>query len=633
MRFGSGCSPMNVLTASDSTRVLLTNMSPTVTHDDLGDIANSFGDVLNLTIDVGETYANAAIEYGDPTEALDAVTHLEGQTYDSLIITAGLDSLATEKTMHPLISRTVKVSWPSPSLSAWAFYATITIAKAQAKRLDGWTFNGRKIQAEFYRPRPKQTHSFAVKIAGLPPTKTTKKSLEQLCEENTLVTLETNTYDSTPVNNAIRDLLANLGPLDSFDVPSWDDNQSKVVGFAQFRMDATPLEGVMALHAAPQPFLGGGSLSLQQVFHAKYNLSARQSHAVCGEVDRLCSVHKPHGSVQFYEGSEQDKVVLHVYGDSQDREKFGQFNVELQALLQGDILMSEGKRVWDEYFAISSSAKVLENINANNSFFIQVDIRAQAIHVLGTEASRQAARAIVSRLLKKVRAQRCVIPLDRFSLHGLLTGGYQALQDDVGRHKVTLDVVASELIVLGDSDVVRQVRLALDTHASTSSNDISGPDLVEGGMSCPVCYRKPTNSIKLSCRHAYCQTCLQHVLQTSNGLRFTPPRCVAVMAGEENEEGQQCTEYIPYTLVRDLLRADEEEHLLKASFLNHVHNHPDDYVLCPTPNCETVYGRGREGVVYRCPSCSTQICSSCHLQHHEGLTCSERGEIRGVATT
>jgi hypothetical protein len=238
----------------------------------------------------------------------------------------------------------------------------------------------------------------------------------------------------------------------------------------------------------------------------------------------------------------------------------------------------------------------------------------------------------VSRLLKKVRAQRCVIPVDMFSLHGLLTGGYQSLQDDMGHNKVTLDVVASELIVRGGSDVVDHVRLSLDTHASITPNDSPAPNLVAGGTSCPVCYRKPTSQIKLFCGHAYCQACLQHVLQTSAGPRFSPPMCIATAAGENNEQGQQCTEKIPYAVVRDLLRTDEEEQLLKASFLYHVRNDPDKYFFCPAPNCETVYGHGREGMVYRCPSCSTQICSSCHLQYHEGLTCSERREILGVTT-
>jgi len=235
--------------------------------------------------------------------------------------------------------------------------------------------------------------------------------------------------------------------------------------------------------------------------------------------------------------------------------------------------------------------------------------------------------------LKKVRAQRCVIPLDRFSLHGLLTGGYRVLQDSVGINKVTLDVVASELIVRGESDIVRQVRLAMNSYAPISSNDSSEPDLVERGRSCPVCCQNPTNPIKLSCRHAYCQTCLQHVLQISAGLRFTPLRCIAAMMNEENEQGQQCIGNIPYTVVRDLLRADEEERLLKSSFLCHVRNNPDEYFFCPTPNCETVYGHGREGVAYRCPLCSTQVCSSCHLQYHEGLTCSKRREIWAITTS
>ena len=631
MCFDSSCSPTNILTACDSTRVLLSNISPTITDNDLRDIAHTFGNISHLVTVVGEMSANASIEFEDQVEAINAVTHLDGQTYDSMSIKARLDTLAVEQTMRPLVSRTIKLSWSPPMLPAWAFYPTITIAKAQEKRLDGQTYYGRKIKAEFHRPRPKQTHSFAVKITGL-PTEIGKKCLEQLCEESTLVTLENITYDSALVNNTIRDLLANLGPLDSFDVPSWDENQSKIVGFAQFRMDMTPLEGVMALNAVPQPFLGGGSLSMQQVFHAKYNLSDRQFHAVHSEIDCLGTVYKPHGSIRSYPSPDQGKVALHVYGDAKDPQSFGRFNIELQALLQGEILMSEGKRVWDEYFGISSSANVLEKINADNPFFIQVDNRTQAIHVLGSEFNRQAARVIVLRLLKKVRAQRCIIPLGRFSLRGLLTGGYRALQDDVGLNKVSLDVVTSGLIIRGDSDVVRQVRLALNTHAPASSKDSSGPDLLREESACPVCYQKPTNSIKLFCRHVYCRTCLQHVLQSLNDLRFTPPRCIAVAVNEENEEGQQCAEKIPYTLVRDLLRVDDEEQLLKASFLYYVRNHPDEYFFCPTPNCETVYGHGRKGVVYRCPSCFTQVCSSCHLHYHEGLTCSERCEVLGITS-
>lgn len=605
----------------------MSNVSPTVTRTSLQDIASSFGHISNITVDARETYAIAAIDFEDPTEAIEAVEHLDGQMYDSTIIRAGLDTIAMERPIHPdLISCTIKVSWPSPVRSAWVFYPTITTAKAQEKQLEGLIYNGRKIKAEFHKPRPKQTHSFAVRITGL-PTQSTKESIEQLCKEATLVTLDPANYDSTPVENAIRDLLTNFGPLDSFDIPSWDDKQAKLVGFARFHMDKTALEGVMALNTVPQAFLAGSPLSAQQVFHVKYRLSARQSHAVQDDIDRLTNIYKPHGgSVQLFESPDQT-VVLHVYGSCKDRKQFGRFNVELQDLLQGEIMVSGGSRVWDEYFAISSSAKTLEKINADNSFFIQVDHRVQALHILGTEPNRQAARVVVSRLLKKVRAQRYVIRLDRFSIHGLLTGGYQALQEGVGLNKVTLDVVALELIVRGDSGVVSQVKLALDTHAPASLYDTSLPDLVEEGL-CPVCYRRPTNPIKLSCRHAYCQTCLQYVLQASNGLHFTTPRCVAVTVDGETEGGRRCTENIPYIVVRDLLRTDEEEQLLKASFLQHVRNHPDEYFFCPTPNCETVYGRGRDGVVYQCPSCSTQVCSSCHLQHHEGLTCSERREIR-----
>ena len=606
-----GCSPIEITSASESRRVLLFNLPPNVEHPELHRLGEQIAGVDYIDIEYAEAGARATIDFNRPTEAALAAAQLDGQIYNGNALIARLDSIAAESVYQPLACHSVKITWLTPTRFAWAFYPTITIAKNEATRLNGQTFEGRQITATFHRPRPKQTDAFAVRLTGLPKD-ATLESVQTSCIHSSLVTLGDPTYKDDPITN-ISGLLANAGYLDSLLVLPANPGTIKQIAFARFSGE---LSGVMKLHGAAQPFLGKDSLSIQKVYHTNFKVSKRKSQAINVDFEQLYESHKD--SCNFHIHDEGEPIIIHISSNVTNGTIFGKLNQQLQSLLRGQTVECDGEILWDEYFDLTSSAKAIEKINGDLSFFVEIDNRSQSVRVVGSTIGQQRARSAIARLLKRVRDQRQVIPLlDPISLQRLLDGAFTTLQGDIGANKVTLDVTVPQLIVRGDAEALHKVQLTVGTTQSPPE-DLAGPT---EGQVCPLCCRAPAAPMGLSCDHVYCRTCLQHVLQASTGSLFIAPRCIAATPGTDDELDVQCMGHIPYPLIHELLDGDEEHSLLRSSFLAYVHDHPDKFFLCPTPNCETLYGRGRKGARYCCPLCLTEVCTWCMTEYHEGLPC------------
>lgn len=606
------CSPVEITSASESRRVLLFNLPSNVEHKELQGLGEQIASVDYIEIEYAETRARATMDFNCTTEAALAAARLDGQIYGGNTLIARLDSVAAESIFQPLACHSVKITWPTPTRFAWVYYPTITIAKNEAIRLNGLAFESRQIKATFHRPRPKQTDAFPVKLTGL-PRDAKLESVRIFCVHNSLVTLGDPTYQDDPINS-LRDLLANTGYLDSLLVLPANPGAVKQVAFARFSGE---LSGVMRLHGVAQPFLGGkGSLSIQMVYHANFKVSNRRFRAINGDFEQLCETHKD--SCNFHVRDESDPIIIHISSNVTDGIIFGKLNQQLQYLLRGQTVECDDEKLWDEYFDLTSSARAIEKINGDSSFLVEIDNRSQNVRVVGSTIGQQRARTAITRLLKMVRGQRQVIPLlDSMSLQRLLDGAFTTLQSDVGANKVTLDVTVPQLIVRGDEEVLHKVQLAAGT-TQLPSEDLAVPT---ESQICPLCRRIPSTPMALPCDHVYCRACLQHVLRASTGSYFITPRCIAVILGTDDELDVQCSGCIPYPLIHELLTDEEEHCLLRSSFLAYVRDHPDKFFFCPTPNCETLYGRGRKGPRYCCPLCSTEVCTWCMTEYHEGLPC------------
>lgn len=609
VRFGIDATPDQITTAADSKKLILSNLPVAVSPPDIQELVGSFGEIHSImSLDETEHTARIEVEFAESSHALTAFRHLDGHLFESHTISATLKGRIPMNVISSEHTRVVKVSWPAMSASAWIHYTNISQAKSEAIRLDGVIVGGLQIKAAYVQPLKRQKSSFAVEIKGL-PVDISKDVLMELCPQQSFITMNPPFYTQDPTN-AIRSALARCGELEDVDVPPTASRLRNVVAFAMFKSTEMALEAIETLNGRNQDFLGGQPLGVEPIYYFRHRATISQFEAVKNEVDRLNEKGEKKCNIQYQEQRERRIVWIRIHASVENLATFTSLNTELTTLFRGMLLTSNGDVVWDDYFETSSSAKSIDAVNTANSegpFFVQCDSRTRNIRIFGANPDQERAKKIVMRMLQKVRKLQLEIQIPRTKLHDLLNGGLEVLQDDLGVHKLSLDVANAKLIVRGSSGDHSQVEDYIE-----SLDPPPTPETTEA--SCEICHYLPVDPILLSCRHTYCTVCLQIALRYSPSAPF---QCIS-----RDTLGDQCPANVPYVVIRDILPI-EEKSFLHASFLSYVRSNPDKFFFCPTLDCQSVYRTGIEGLSLKCFICVSEICSFCQTRAHIGITCKE----------
>lgn len=133
---------------------------------------------------------------------------------------------------------------------------------------------------------------------------------------------------------------------------------------------------------------------------------------------------------------------------------------------------------------------------------------------------------------------------------------------------------------------------------------------------CPICMcpveLNQINRLEY-CGHAYCKECLKSlILNAVNDKKF-PIQCAAEGCGKELVINDINFQIKQGTFTTSRLAAAAMDCL--------VAKQRDSYHYCLTPNCEMVYKISSSSQLFKCPLCSCRICTACHIQYHDGMTC------------
>ena len=611
--FGIDATPNQIMTAADSKKLILSNLPDAVSPTDIRELAEPYGEIRTIiSLDETEHTARIEVEFAECSQASTAFKHLNGHPFENHTISANLKGRISMTVRSSEHTHVVKVFWPAPSAMAWIHYTTISKAKSEAIRLDGVIVGGLQIKAAPVSPHKRQKTSYAVEIRGL-PINVSKDELENLCPEQSFITLNPPCYTQDPTND-IRSALTRCGELEDVDIPAAASHLTSVVAFATFKTGEAALEAVEALDGRNQDYLGGQPLSVRPVYYFRHRATIPQFEAAKNEIDRLSDKGEKKCSIQYQELPERGLVWVRIHASAENLATFVSLNSELATLLRGMLLTSNGDVVWDDYFETSSSAKSIDTINTTNSdgpFFVQCDGRTKNVRIFGAKPDQECAQKLVMRMLQKVHKLRHEIELPRTKLRGLVNGGLTALQDDLGVNKVLLDVANAKLIVRGTPDDDSKVEDYIG-----SLDSFSAPETTEA--LCEICHHLPVDPILLTCRHAYCTSCLQMAL------RYSPSAPFQCISRDTSEGGltTQCPANVPYVVIRDII-PNEEKKFLHESFLSHVRSKSEVFFFCPTLDCQTAYRTGVEGLTLKCFKCVSEICCYCHTRAHVGIACKE----------
>lgn len=513
----------------------------------------------------------------------------------------------------------VCVTWKPPTKMAFANFPNAGQAK-QAAKLDGKTFNGRRLSVEYVKAKKNEVN-YAVRILDL-PIDADMDALKELFKPCTSITSTWQTYDESPIP-ALRTILNRKGgPNPGMELLQPDAEHSDYVGIVKFSDTGTAryvVAQLASLHIEdPGKLLAKVGLSAKAVYHQRYIVEMAHFQLLKASVDSV--TRQALNCTLRYQSLGQASVAIFLYGT--DAMQVDRAKTALDKALEGHILTIAGDRFWHPAFdSPALRTLLLEIMNQDRTCFVKVDPRLRNVHLFG---ELDQAKKKLSRLLQeRAKVLHMDIPADTSiaSARGLVQRMTKA------EVHVSLDVTSKrlELVTSADKESLVVERVAKELASLRGLTDFSAGE-------CPFCFASPPEdtSIKLTCGHVYCHGCVEALLCPPQPSAPSHLRCVS---GANFEGDTLCTGRIPIPVMHTTLFHDAPEQLNPdqlASVMTRLGNWFLSYTredsatmlqFCPTHGCDVVHRRGSE-LSIQCPGCSLWICLTCWCEH-DGLSCAD----------
>ena len=378
-----------------------------------------------------------------------------------------------------------------------------------------------------------------------------------------------------------------------------------------------PEEGQKTLEGLQLQEIGGKPLDVNLALHS----SVRYTPAVYEVIkDAIMELKAELGSrygtsVRITE--KQDKwgnIIIQLSSD--DVQTFAFAKNVLNTVMQPNVIDCQSD-IGCQFLFSPNCHQELDEIQSSTSAYIFADRRTMTIKIYGTEANVTRAKVELNEKLGKLEGHesRCyqlkapekppglmkhVMSLFGLDLQGLTSQkGVTAAALDPHRH--TLNVFATSEAHAFISQIIKGYA-AEDVISKGEKNEIN----------CCVCFTpvdNPKNVFRLEyCGHAYCLDCIQ--LQVAQNAIF-PLECAEC---SHPFVWQDCVNLFQRTNITC-------QQLAATSLKSYMMANKHAVRSCQTPNCDMVYVVSEDGKRFICSHCGIHLCTKCHVQYHDGLTC------------
>ncbi|KAF9054377.1 hypothetical protein BJ165DRAFT_710081 [Panaeolus papilionaceus] len=612
VRFGPDMTPDNVITSAESRTIIISNLPRRVPIPDVRRLVDIHGDVKDIS--VLEDFAGSTsiqVQFADVAQATRAFVRLNDQTFQERQLGVKLKSRSPVTARMPALRTSVKVNWPLPSVTAFCYYPTISIAKQEAERVDGKEIKGRVVSATFDSPRKNQKDKFAMKINDLPPDITTA-DLYGICQAKPYVVLSPPSYEGD-VTEGVKLLCHECGGMDTFEVFPVASTHKKLTAFATFTSEAAADHAIKRLHNVEQKLMQNKPLQVRAMYYARYRVEDARFKVLEKALQELQELQGQGTCQVHWSTSDGEGVVLRVLAPGDKGSSFQEVSAEVLKLLQGRIVRDEdGKALWHEYFETSSCSKLLNGLSTKFPILIHRNEHSRHLKMIGSPDIQD---QVESRIQKTLDAGTRNAMFRRFTvtkpqIGALINGVLEGLQgrEEIGTSKLVLDAAGGILTLWGgkNNNVDEIVTAALERLDVQQDADGSKPRL-----RCQVCGVVPEQPIQLSCRHSYCRNCLIFIIRNTTQ---TPILCLG-----KDEYSTRCFSFVPFIMIRELIPSDEKA-FLRSCLASYV-GRSSDFFFCPTLDCEAIYRTGEPGLMIKCSRCRCDLCPSCRTWSHVGLDC------------
>ncbi|XP_014556420.1 hypothetical protein COCVIDRAFT_26807 [Bipolaris victoriae FI3] len=624
--FADGASVSSVSLISDFSAVSTSDLSQHTSVQDVVDHLSSMGfaqatpDCVRFKYIPEKLHKTAVIKVRDPDFANNLLQCLgdspirlrDAEVHMSKMQLGG----ETESGMNRLQLTSVTCSWFNPSKVAYLQYETDWKAKQALKRikdLDSNQLMGRKLDVMYQPVRSLQVGNLDVNTneAGL------RRFLPSPQPLNVTWGPKSHILTAKQLEEKALMELRCHGTLLGECTPSSQKGGSRTKIIAKFSETEAARNAVKKMHGTRLDTSSNDKMQVTPLVSIKLSVSSRILAAIQPRLNSLVDQtwQTDYVQIKSYEGPGKQYTQIRIFGQS--REPVAKAKSAVEKLLAGQIVADGNGPITEPSYFRPSSKSFLDDLGAANGVFIHQDLRRSVLRLYGDDTGiEQVKRALVAKCAELKEHSHTVI-LDPEALAFALKGGFRQIVAALGKDKVKLDIISNpkRIIVEGSTKDVAQIQEiltwsaspSLETQISGLSISVDSPELL-----CPVCFTPPEEPIKTSCDHFYCSSCL--VSQCTSADSF-PLKCLG--------EGAVCGSPITLDDVKKVLSRTEYDNLLQTSLTSYLRSRTTKFQYCSTPDCDRFYriSKTTNPRIFDCDGCLSSICTSCHHNPHDGITC------------
>ena len=295
----------------------------------------------------------------------------------------------------------------------------------------------------------------------------------------------------------------------------------------------------------------------------------------------------------------------------------------IHKVVDGDSLDCATNQFIDKLFT-RNAREHLKVVEREEKAVISIDDRTMTVRIQGSSESRAKSLMRINEYLGKManasekqvslKGPNVPIGLMKAMLVKYGTDLWQ-MQTDSGLLSVNLNHRYHSVTLTGEQPAIEKATSMIDQIKNELDNNPTdhGANLLP---ECPVCLCE----IELSdltrleyCGHAYCQSCLKLHFQSALQDKQFPILCCV----------EDCNKPIVQKDIRQQIGKGvvDMKQLALATVSSFVGKNKETFRYCITPDCEMVYRVSDDGRMFQCGDCDVRVCTSCHIQYHDGLTC------------
>ncbi|KAJ8092740.1 hypothetical protein PM082_007069 [Marasmius tenuissimus] len=621
VKFGAGLNVERVVTGFDACRVRITNLPLSAKYHDVCNLLREQEmeeEMYHLQIDMrsNSKEANIIVEAGRASELALGLnnTDFRGQS-----LTAEASENGAVGGMDSLNGGTLVVCWWLPSKRYVATYLSPEVAATKLSLHHSRVLNGRMIRVEGDRRNQDRERGVfdngctALFISGV-PLNVSERKIDQLFDPYSLNEISTLEYNEDDVEELLKGHVNDIMDGDDVDFGGSVDFEPSRLNAAQgnrsIRMKFSHWEDAKVVHDRLKDkkfyYIDDSKFLLWLSDPYQITIPMQQYRAQKRLWDSLAEDTKGRKDGILHLRVFDNKASLRVGGN--DTKVVGMLKVRVERLVAGEVL----QKTWNAWFSTAEGQGFLESVSRTTGTYIRHDWKLKVLKGYGDPAAITRARALMEEEIERLSRSEYTQTLKPESVRFFLREGLPELRKAFGRASVTLDISSSVRITIrGGEDARQHLRNLIDKSLSNIEPNASS----DSESSCPICFTDVDTPVKLGCRHEYCTACLRHFFTAD--IKNFPILCI----GDE----AKCGKPIALPVIQKYLESDSEFNaLLETAFTTYIEQNQQTFTYCKTPDCKQIYPSGSSEGARRCPSCLASVCTKCHEEGHDGMTCEER---------